>query len=142
MVADKLLELCNAQAAGTALTGTAIDLKQEHPNLGSMTPPFVMIITPAAVAGTAPITFNLQDSADGSSDWKTIATTTITADDFTEQAVVPLPVQHRRYLRLATTVDTSSSKTATGTFSAVLNNVYELKRTAKVEGFEIVKTID
>lgn len=141
MIADKLLQLCSAQDAKTALTGEALDLNQEYPNLGSLTPPFMLIVTPSAVSGTAPITFNVQDSADKDS-WQTVSGFTIKADDFTDAVVIPMPVKHRRYIRLTTTVDTTESKTATGTFSAILNNVYDLSRTKKFEGADTTPTVD
>lgn len=141
MIADKLLQLCSAQDAKTALTGAALDLTQEYPNLGSLTPPFMLIVTPSGVSGTAPITFNIQDSADNSA-WNTVISFTIKADDLKEVIAVPMPVKHRRYVRLTTTVDTTESKTATGTFSAILNNVYDLSRTKKFEGADITPTVD
>ena len=137
MIADKLLELAASAEAKSNFTGTALDLKQEYPNLGSLVKPFVVIVTPQTLGGTAPITFNVQDSADGTTDWVTVASVTIAPATTKDRFVLPMPVKHRRYVRLTTTVDTSSSKSATGKFSAVLNNVYDLPRMAKPEGYDI-----
>lgn len=141
MIFDKLLSLCENKALGTALTSSAIDLGQEKPGLGAMAHPFYLLLFTKGATGKGSVTFKVQDSADNSS-FSDVITFTLTADNIEENMVVPMPLQHRQYLRLVTTVTATESNTVAGTLvEAVLHKDYELIRTAKVIGYDIISDV-
>ena len=107
MIADALLDFYrDADLKAALTTSKVVDLKQDHPNLGSCVPPFYVILK---------------------------------VKDTSVDTAIPVPVKHRRYLKLVTAV----TGTVAGTLQrAVLNNVYDLPRTVGVEGYDQVKTID
>lgn len=138
MIADVLLDFYrDADLKAALTTSKVVDLKQDHPNLGSCVPPFYVILKVKDTSGDGTVTFNLQDSADNAT-FATVASVTVAGKDLVDTAI-PVPVKHRRYLKLVTAV----TGTVAGTLQrAVLNNVYDLPRTVGVEGYDQVKTID
>lgn len=142
MVYDKLLSLCEDKALGTALTSTAIDLGQGKPGLGALKPAFYALVFTKDAAGEGSVTFKIQDSDDNST-FADLVSFTLVAKNVATNMAIPMPLTHKRYVRLVTTVSTADSKTVSGTIiEAVLHNEYELIRTHKVVGFDILPTID
>lgn len=138
MIADTLLTFCEDQDLKAAITGSVLDFKQEYPNLGSLVKPFYLILVAKDATGEGTVTFKLQDSADGKT-FADVTSFTETGSSIPATQAIPVPVKHRRYLKLVTVV----TGTVTGTLQrAVLNNVYDLPRTAKVEGYEKTTTVD
>lgn len=131
---DALLVFCKDKEIKAAFQSDAIDFRQTHPTSGALQL-FLNLSFPVNGAGTGSVTFTLQDSADGSSDWKdvlgfTLAATACTGDS--PQAVT-LPVKHRRYLRLATTLSSGAAITA-GKVTAFINDGYDLIPLDKKQG--------
>lgn len=139
MITDALLKFCSDKALASAITtGKVIDLKQEYPNLGSLTPRFNLILQVKNAGGEGTVTFKLQDSADGST-FADLLTFTQVGSKIPANQAIPMPLKHRRYLKLITTV----TGTVTGTLQrAVLDNGYELPRTTKTEGYDPAPTVD
>ena len=52
--------------------------------------------------------------------------------------IIPMPVEHKRYVRVKTTV----AGTVTGTMTAYLSNSYSLPPVVKKEGIDILPTVD
>ena len=138
MINDTLLDLCADKDLSATVTSNVLDLGQESPNLGSLTKPFMLILVSKGTGGTGTVTFKLQDSADGST-FSDVINFTQTGASIPNYQVFPMPVKHRRYLKLVTTV----TGTVTGTLQlATLDQTYELPRTTKVQGYEQTKTVD
>jgi hypothetical protein len=121
MIIDKLLQVSDDQAVTTTAASTdVIDFGQANPNSG-MSDMLKMVVTVGEAVtadGAATVTIAVQDSADNSS-WATIASTTAIgkADlGLGKQIVIPMPVQHRRYVRVNYTVATGPL--TAGAFSA------------------------
>ena len=142
MVYDELLSLAENKGLGTAITGTAIDLGQEKPGLGALKPAFYALLFTSGATGAGTVTFKIQDSDDNST-FADVSSFTLTASKIPENMAVPLPLTHKRYVRLATTVSATESNTVAGTLvKAVLHNEFELVRNIKAVGFDILATID
>lgn len=138
MINDTLLDLCADKDLSAGITSNALDLGQESPNLGSLTKPFMLILMSKDAGGTGTVTFKLQDSANNST-FTDILSFTQTGSSVPNYQVFPMPVKHRRYLKLVTTV----TGTVTGTLKlATLDQTYELPRTTKVQGYEQTKPVD
>lgn len=138
MILDNALKLCEKKSVGSAITSDVIDLRQEWPNTGSLTPPFYLVVFPEALKGTGEtdaITFTLEDSADNSK-FVAIGQVTKIANEMKDAIAIPMPVTHRRYLRLKT----ANTGTPSGKITAYLNNYIDIKRTKPVEGWDIIKT--
>ncbi len=142
MVFDKLLSLCEGKPLGTALTSDSVDLGQEKPGLGALVPAFYCLVFTKDAAGEGSVTFKIQDSDDNSS-FSDLVSVTLVAKNIAQNMAIPMPLTHKRHVRLVTTVSTADSKTVSGTIvEAVLHNEYELIRTQKVVGFDILPTVD
>lgn len=77
MIADALLDFYrDADLKAALTTSKVVDLKQDHPNLGSCVPPFYVILKVKDTSGDGTVTFNLQDSADNSA-FATVASVTV-----------------------------------------------------------------
>ena len=83
------------------------------------------------------ITFTLEDSADNST-FSALLSVTALANSMKHAVSIPMPVVHRRYLRLKTAI----KGTPTGTLTAILNNHIEILRTKPVEGWDIIPAGD
>lgn len=121
MYIDRSLQVSNEQAVTvTAASTDVIDFGQANPNTG-LTDQLTMAITvdeAATAAGAATVTFAVQDSADNSS-WADVAATAAigkAALPAGAQVLVPMPLQHRRYVRVNYTVATGPL--TAGKFSA------------------------
>lgn len=121
MYIDRSLQVSNEQAVtATAASTDVIDFGQVNPNTG-LTDHLTMAVTvdeAATAAGAATVTFAVQDSADNSS-WADVAATAAigkAALPAGAQVLVPMPLQHRRYVRVNYVVATGPL--TTGKFSA------------------------
>lgn len=121
MIIDKLLQVSDDQAVtATAPSTDVIDFGQTTPNTG-MTDRLHMVITvgeTVTATGAATVTFTVQDSANGSAFADVVASAAVSKASLAAgaQVVIPMPVQHRRYVRLNYTVDTGPL--TAGKFSA------------------------
>lgn len=142
MIYDELLSLAENKGLGTAVTGTAVDLGQEKPGLGALKPPFYALLFTSGATGAGSVTFKIQDSDDNST-FTDAVSFTLTAGKIPANMAIPLPLRHKRYVRLATTVTATDSNTVAGTLvKAVLHNEFELVRNIKAVGYDILATID
>ena len=121
MIIDKALQFSNKQAVTvTAVSTDVIDFGQPNPNTGLNDRMYCTIGVGAAAtaAGAATVTITLQDSADNSTFTDVVSTQAIGKAALTvgAQFVLPMPVTHRRFVRLNYTVATGPL--TTGTFSA------------------------
>lgn len=142
MVYDELLSMAEDKGLGTAITSTAVDLGQEKPGLGALKPPFYALLFTKGATGAGSVTFKIQDSDDNST-FTDAVSFTLTAGKIPENMAIPLPLTHKRYVRLATTVTATDSNTVSGNLvKAVLHNEFELVRNIKAVGYDILATID
>lgn len=121
MIIDKLLQVSDDQAVtATAASTDVIDFGQVNPNSG-LSDRLSMVVTVgegATATGAATVTFAVQDSADNSSFADVASTAAIgkASLGLGAQVVIPMPVLHRRYVRLNYTVATGPL--TAGKFSA------------------------
>lgn len=121
MIIDHFLKLSTKQSVtATAPSTDVVDFGQAAPNTGMHDRLYMVITvdTAATAGGNATVTFTIQDSANNST-WADVASTAaIGKDALTKGAmlVIPMPVQHRRYVRLNYVVDTGPL--TAGDFSA------------------------
>ena len=140
---DLEMQLCAAKSIATAITSDAYDFGQEAPNSGAWADPIYLVIHPT-VAGTGTgadtngVTFAIEDSADNSAFATILSLPAMAGADVKEDVVVPLPVKHRQYVRLKTTV----KGTITGTIDAYLATSFGLPNQYKKVGIDIVPTVD
>jgi hypothetical protein len=121
MFIDKLLQVSSEQVVTASAASTdVIDFGQVNPNSGlnQNTTVAITVDEAAAAAGAATVAFSVQDSADNS----TFADVAVTAPigkaalPLGAQVLIPMPAQHRRYVRVYYTVATGPL--TTGKFSA------------------------
>jgi len=110
MIIDKALQVSSEQAVTSSAASTdVIDTGQATPDLG-VADLYLVITTDeaATAAGSATVTFSLQDSADNSSFADVAVTAAIGKATLVAgyQHVIPLPTKLRRYLRAYYTVAT------------------------------------
>ncbi len=121
MIIDKGLQVSNEQAVTSSAASTdVIDYGQANPNsgVGQNTSMAITVDEAAAASGSATVTFSIQDSADNSS-WADVAVTAAIGKAALlagKQVLIPMPVQHRRYVRAYYTVGTGPL--TAGKFSA------------------------
>jgi hypothetical protein len=121
MIIDKQLQVSNEQAVtSSAASSDVIDFGQTNPSTG-MCECVTMAITvdeAATASGSATVTFSIQDSADNSSFADVAVTAAIGKASLTAgaQVLIPMPVKHRRYVRVYYTVATGPL--TAGKFSA------------------------
>lgn len=140
---DLNLVLFENKSVASTITSDAIDFGQEKPNTGSYTDPmFVVVNFPTAGTGegdTNSVIFNIQDSDSEGGSYVTVASTgKIAGADLSESLVIPMPVRHRQYVKLTTTV----AGTVTGTASAYITNTPNLPMEYKKVGIDILPTVD
>lgn len=121
MLIDKFLQVSDKQVITASATSTdVIDFGQATPNMGITDRMYMQIGVAQAVtaAGAATVQFTLQDSADGSTFADVLSTQAVAKTDLTAgaQFVIPMPVKHRRYVRVNYTVGTGPL--TAGKFSA------------------------
>lgn len=135
---DLEMQLCAAKSLASAITSDVYDFGQPHPNSGAWAKPIYLVIHPT-VNGTGTgagnsVVFAIEDSADNSSFAEVLKTATIAGEEITEDIVIPLPVKHRQYVRLKTTV----AGTVTGTIDAYLATSFDLPMAYKKEGIDVI----
>lgn len=105
---DRKLYFSNAQeVTGSAASTYEIDTAEANHNLGDGTPLVVRFIIETAFAGATSMTFELQDSAAGSSYTTKVQTPAIVEASLTKGAYIcelKVPDQHERYLQIYYTV--------------------------------------
>lgn len=120
MIIDKALQVSNKQAVtATAPSSDVIDFGQATPNTGTADAYLqIGVGQTAAAAGAATVQFVLQDSADGSSFTDVVSTQAVALSGLKAgaQFVLPMPVTHRRYVRVNYVVATGPL--TAGQFSA------------------------
>ncbi len=122
MIYDALLVFCDGSSATAAITTTALELPI---NMGMMNrmadgaPLAIAVVSKETdVAGTS-LTVKVQDSDAKSSGFADIATSgTLTPDQVNDGITIPLPLVHKKYVRL---VITPTSVTA-GKISAFITD--------------------
>jgi hypothetical protein len=121
MIIDKALQVSNEQVVtATAASTDVIDFGQANPNSGvqANTTMVITVDELAAAAGAATVTFSVQDSADNSA-WADVAVTAAigkAALGAGKLVAIPMPLVHRRYVRVYYTVATGPL--TTGKFSS------------------------
>lgn len=121
MIIDKFLQVSNEQTVTTTAASTdLIDFGQTRPNsgIGHMLSMVVTVDEGVTAAGAATVTFAVQDSANGTDFADVAVTAAIGKADLGlgKQVVIPMPVKHRRYVRVNYTVGTGPL--TAGKFSA------------------------
>ncbi|MBR0568366.1 hypothetical protein J5J83_19770 [Azoarcus sp. L1K30] len=121
MLIDKALQVSSEQAVTSSAASTdVIDFGQANPNSGMSGHLSAVITTDeaATASGAATVTFSVQDSADNSSFADVAVTAAIGKASLTAgaQIVIPMPIKHRRYVRVYYTVGTGPL--TAGKFSA------------------------
>ena len=139
---DLSMQLCANKSIATAITSDAYDFGQEKPNSGAWASPIYLVVHPT-VAGTGTgttnaVTFILEDSADGSTFAPVASLGAVPGADIKHDLALSLPVRHRRYVRLKTSV----TGTVTGTVTAYLSNGYSLPMDVKKGGIDAVAGVD
>lgn len=121
MIIDKALQVSNKQAVtATAPSTDVIDFGQANPNSGMSDQLYCTIGVgqTALAAGAATLTVALQDSADGVTFADVVATPAIDKAKLLigAQFVIPMPLEHRRFVRVNYTV--ANGPLTAGLFSA------------------------
>ena len=131
---DIKLAFCDKADAKSSITSNVIDFLQKAPTTGlNDRPLYVVCKFPTALAGTS-IVIAIEDSDDNSSFKPVVQTGTLAPADTTKGLALPMPVKHRRYVRLKTTPTSITG----GTMTAYLSDVIEVPTTYKVEGIEFL----
>lgn len=130
---------CEDKDLAAAITSDAVDFHQDKPNAGLWDGPlYVVGVFPTKGSGTGTVTVNIQDSADGSTFANVLSSGAIKGTSLDHPIVLPLPVEHRRYLRVTTTV----SGTVAGKGSFFLADAASLPVDVPVQGSAVAATID
>ena len=140
---DLGLVLFEGKSVATAITSDTIDFGQEMPNTGSYTDPmFVVVNFPTAGTGagdTNSVVFNIQDCDTKGGSFATVASTgKIAGEDLKGNIVIPMPVRHRQFVKVTTTV----TGTITGNATAYITNAPDLPMEYKKVGIDILPTAD
>lgn len=139
---DLEMLLCEKKSLATAVTSDVYDFGQEHPRSGAYADPIVCVIKfPTAGTGTGDtnsVVFAIEHSDNNSDFTVAVETAKIAGADCKNQMIIPMPVEHKRYVRVKTTV----AGTVTGTMTAYLSNSYSLPPVVKKEGIDILPTVD
>lgn len=131
---DIKLAFCEKKAATTAITSDVIDFLQKASTTGlNDRPLYVVCKFPTALAGTS-IVIAIEDSDNNSDFAPVLVSGTLKPADTTKGLALPMPVKHRRYVRLKTTPTSITG----GTMTAYLSDVIEVPTTYKVEGIEFL----
>lgn len=131
---DIKLAFCEKADAKTAITSNVIDFLQKAPTTGlNDRPLYVVCKFPTALVGTS-IVIAIEDSDDNSSFKPVVQTGTLVPADMKKWIALPMPIKHRRYVRLTTTPTSITG----GTMTAYLSDVIEVPTTYKVEGIEFL----
>lgn len=140
---DLELVLFEGKSVATAITSDTIDFGQEMPNTGSYTDPMYVVVNfPTAGTGASDansVVFNIQDCDTKGGSFATVASTgKIAGADLKGNVVIPMPVRHRQFVKVTTTV----AGTVTGTATAYITNAPDLPMEYKKVGIDILPTAD
>lgn len=140
---DLELVLFEGKSVATAITSDTIDFGQEKPNTGSYTDPMYVVVNfPTAGTGAGDansVVFNIQDCDTKGGSFATVASTgKIAGADLKGNVVIPMPVRHRQFVKVTTTV----AGTVTGTATAYITNAPDLPMEYKKVGIDILPTAD
>lgn len=119
MIIDKFLQLSDKQTvSATAPSTHEVDFGQSTPNLGLNSQPLYVVVTVAeAASGAGKINFALQHSDTSGTGYADVLNGVVPAADLKAgaQVVLPMPIKHKRFVRLNYTVD---GAVGSGKFSA------------------------
>lgn len=115
MILDAELFFFDNTAAAAEMTSRAIDFQQEKPRVGVTPRQFVVLARAGKDFAADSVQLTLEHSDDGTTFTPLATGSAIT--DF-EQAIIPAPLDHKRYLRLKATL----VGTPAGTLNAVLTD--------------------
>lgn len=135
---DKKLVFFENKSAKTAITGSAIDFGQSKPTTGlNERPLYVVIQASATLAGTGSLTVNVEDSDNGSS-FTAAYSTAVAVDSLKggKAVALPMPLTHRRFVRLTTTPSTITD----GEVTAYLTDVVSAPTSTPIDGLEYIAT--
>ena len=131
---DIKLAFCDKADAKSKITSNVIDFLQKAPTTGlNDRPLYVVCKFPKALVGTS-LTIAIEDSANNSEFKTVVQIGALAPADTTKGLAIPMPVKHRRYVRLVATPSSISD----GTMTAYLSDVIEVPTTYKVEGIEFL----
>ena len=140
---DLELVLFENKSVASTITSDAIDFGQEKPNTGSYTDPMFVVVN-CTTAGTGvgaanSVIFNIQDCDTEGGSYETVQSTgKIAGEDLKGILVIPMPVRHRQFVKVTTTV----AGTVTGTVSAHISNSFDLPMEYQKVGIDILPTTD
>lgn len=138
---DKQLVFCEKKVATATFQSDTIDFGHAYPTTGLNDRPLYVVIRAVgtAVAGTGTLTVAVESSADGSTSWAAeLSTGALTAAQLNAGVAFPMPLQHKRYVRLNCTVGGSLSA---GTVMAYLSDVVSLPMNIPKVGIEYLPTL-
>lgn len=134
---DLALVFTEDTSLASAITSDIIDLGGKSGLGGFAKPMYLALAFPTAATGTGSVTFNVQDSANGST-FATKLAATVAAADMKKPIYIPMPVEHEQYLRMTSTV----SGTVGGKVTAYIADGTVIPANVKVEGMDIVPSVD
>ena len=140
---DLELVLFENKSVASTITSDTIDFGQEKPNTGSYTDPMYVVVNfPTAGTGAGDensVVFNIQDCDTKEGDFATVASTgKIAGEDLKGNVVIPMPVRHRQFVKVTTTV----AGTVTGIATAYITNAPDLPMEYQKVGIDILPTTD
>ena len=140
---DLELVLFENKSVASAITSDVIDFGQEKPNTGSYTDPMYVVVNfPTAGTGAGDansVVFNIQDCDTKGGSFATVASTgKIAGEDLKGNVVIPMPVRHRQFVKVTTTV----TGTITGNATAYITNAPDLPMEYKKVGIDILPTVE
>lgn len=138
---DKQLVFCEAHAGTATFQSDAIDFGHDYPSTGLNDTPLYVVVQGTGMAGTGTLTVAVQDSADGSTDWQPVLSSgALNAATLNGGAAIPMPLKHRRYVRLNVTASTTAP--TAGTVTAFLSDAINVPMSIPKVGIEFIPTTD
>lgn len=139
---DIKLVFCEDQSAAASFTSAALDFGQEAPTTGlNDRKLYVVVKATTDCAGTGTLTLTLEHSDKETADFSTaFVTAALTADELNDGVVLPMPIKHKRYVRLKGTASTTAL--TAGAVTAYLSDVFDARFIVPKEGVEFIATID
>ena len=139
---DKQLVFCDKKAATATFQSDTIDFGHDYPTTGLNDTPLYVVIQAVGTkaAGTGKLTVAVESSADGSDDWAAgLSTGALTADELNAGVAFPMPIKHKRYVRLNCTASTTAL--TAGTVTAYLSDAISVPMSVPVKDVEYLPTI-
>lgn len=138
---DKQLVFCEGQSVTATFQSGTIDFGHDYPTTGLNDRPLFVVIQSVgtAVAGAGTLTVAIESSADGSSSWTPeLSSGALTAAQLNAGVALPMPIKHKRYLRLNCTV---ASTISAGTVNAFISDVFFAPVSVPKQGIEYLPTL-